>query len=283
MKKPMMFFQADMGGGYGQVASQALGGIGGTFAGLGETIFGLLGGFGSKPKVAPFRPPSWADEISGAATGFTGALPDITAASNAYRNLLLGQQGPQYSADIAALGTGAGQMLATGEQWLSGDPGAVLSNAISKYVGQGGAASVLGSGDIGALGNIKGNLSYNVMQDLMTRGEQAIQGGGALTQEFAGLQSQDILNPSFFMVSPQQREAQDWQTALIRRNIAQQRYNVAAQPDPTMLGLMMIANQVGSSWGSGGGGGSSGGFGDFMSNLAFGQSSQGGSGLLGNY
>jgi hypothetical protein len=281
MKKPMMFFQMGGGGGGGG-AGGYIGAAEGIVGGLTELIAGLAGGFGSKPKVAPFRPPSWVDEISGAATGFTGALPDITAASNAYRNLLLGQQGPQYSADIAALGTGAGQMLATGEQWLSGDPGAVLSNAISKYVGQGGAQSVLGSGDIGALGNIKGNLSYNVMQDLMTRGAGMIGQGGAETAQYAGLVNQDILSPSFFMVSPQQRMAQDWQTALIRRNIAQQRFNVAAAPDPMLLGLMEVSGQFTGGMGGGMGGGG-GGFGDYMSNLAFGQSSQGGSGLLGNY
>src|SRR6516165_9476214 len=115
MKKPMMFFQGFGGGGGGGMSGGEIGAAEGIIGGLVELGAGLAGGFGSKPKVAPFRPPSWIDEISGAATGFTGALPDITAASNAYRNLLLGQQGPQYAADIAALGTGAGQMLATGE------------------------------------------------------------------------------------------------------------------------------------------------------------------------
>jgi hypothetical protein len=248
MKKPMMFFQGFGGGGGG--AGGEIGAAEGIIGGLTELAAGLAGGFGSKAKVAPFIAPNWIDQIMGAATGFTGALPDITSASDAYRNLILGQKGPQYVSDVASLGAGAGQMLGVGEQWLSGDPGAALSGAISRYVGQGGAQSVLGSGDIGALGNIKGNLSYNVMQDLMTRGGQMIGQGGALTGEFGNLLSQDILNPSFFMVSPQQRMQEAMQIAEIKRNIQQQRFNVAAGPDPMLLGLMQISSQY-----TGGGGG----------------------------
>ena len=242
MKKPMMFFQGfgGGGGGGGSVPYMQIAG------GLSELAFGLAGGFGDKPQVAPWRTIPYESQIVGSAQDFLTGLPEITGAEDAYRNLILSQQEqllPGFTANLAAGERGVGQLLGTGEQWLSGDPGAVLSNAIGRYVGQGGAESVLGSGNIGALGNIKGNLNYNTMLDLMTRGSQMIGQGGSSAQQWASLAGQDILNPSFFMVSPQQRMENSMQQALIKRNIQQQIFNRNAAPDPTMLGLMSIASQ----------------------------------------
>jgi hypothetical protein len=212
--------------------------------GLSELGFGLAGGFGSKPQVAMYRPFNLEAEMGKALGGDIGAFPQLEQLGKLYSSDILNQLNtmlPGYSDTMAKGEAGASKLLDVSSQMLSGD----LPQDVKEQIERSDAFQALSGGYAGS--GMAHSLTARDLGltslDLMKQGASMLGQGGNSAQQWAAMAKGNILDPSAFFVTPQQQGAFDTEQRILRQQSLQNRYNVAAAPDPTMLGLMQIASQ----------------------------------------
>lgn len=222
--------------------------------GLANLGLGLAGGFGSKPQVARFTPLNLSNEQKKAITGNITNFDDISKLGDLYTQYLLGEQNallPGFSSTLASGEKGAAQLLSQGESLLTGN----IPQDVLDQVARASAYQSLEGGYGGqmASNNLARNLGLTSL-DLMQEGARMIGQGGDAATRWASLANADIYNPSNMFVNPEFQAGFDLQNQILKQQSLQNVYNVAAAPDPMLLGIMgQISQATGSPTGTGGG------------------------------
>lgn len=236
---------------------------------LGTDIWGLIEGddlFGKKPEVAPWKNINLTDQQKKSILGNISNFEDISKLGKLYTDYTTQSQNqllPGYSDILAKGAAGTSKLLDVASGFLSG----VLPADVQSAVQRGSAYGALQGGFAGS--GMARNLTARDLGltslDLMQRGAQMLGQGQNTAAGWAGLAGQDILNPASFFTTPQQMFQDTFANQLQRQAYLQNKYNVAAAPDPQVAGTYgLISNRFGQLSGMGGGGGSTGGF-DIMS------------------
>jgi len=228
---------------------------------------GLAGGYGSKPMVAPWRGVTPQTAQSQSLLGNISNFSDISNLGDLYTQYLTQQQNqllPGYSANLAKGESDTGQLLDDASSMLSGN----LPPDVISQIERSDAFGALSGGFAGS------EMSHNLTArdlgltslNLMQQGASMLGQGGNSAQQWASMAGQDILNPASQFVTPQQQMSQDNLNAIMQQQTLQNKYNVAAAPNPQLAGIMNAAGTMYGQMGynvGGGGGGSGGGGGGF--------------------
>lgn len=241
---------------------------------LADIALGLAGGYGSKPSVAMFNPLDLTEEQKKSIAGNISNFDDISQLGDLYRQYVNAQQEaefPGFTATrqglLSSQASGAKRLLDVGNQFLGGEIPADAKAAIERnsayksfFGGYGGSQMARGltARDLGL-----------TSLDLIGRGANMIGQGGNSAQQWSSMSKANILDPSNFLVTPQQQSSFDLTNAILQQQSQQMKFNVDAAPDPMLAGvsnslqntLGMIASiySGGLFGGSKGGGGGSGG------------------------
>lgn len=231
--------------------------------------------FGSKPKVATWKPQSPQTAQSQSLTGNIVNFGDIAKLGQQYTNYLAQQQEsllPGFGANLAKGESDTGTLLNQAGSLLSGDlPPDVLSQ-----IQRSDAYGALSGGYAGS------QMSHNLTArdlgltslDLMKQGASMLGQGGNSAQQWASLAGKDILDPSSQFITPQQQLQSNFQNAQLTQQSQQFQYNVDAAPDPVAAGISntimsLIGAYLGGMGGGRGGGGGQAGVAQYDSSNSF--------------
>lgn len=227
---------------------------------LGTGIWGLVDAaniFGSKPKIAPWRRMNYGSEQQKGIQGNVSAFPEIKQLGDLYQSYATEQMNqllPGFSDTLKQGQSTTQQMLADAAPLLQGEIPQDVKDQIQRsdayqalsggYAGSGMAHS-LTARDLGL-----------TSLDLMGRGASLAGQGSNAAQRWASLAKGETLDPASMFVTPQQTAAFDMQNELLRQQSLQNKYNVAAMPNPQSVGaynslMGMFGSMAGSGIGSG--------------------------------
>jgi hypothetical protein len=213
------------------------GGISSILSGLTSLGFGLAGAYGKKPKIAPWRNLNLGTEASKAVGSNITNFGDIAKLGEQYSKFLTDQQNkllPGYSDTLAQGEKASNQLLTTGQGLLSGDlPPDVISQIERSDAFQALSGGYAGSGMSRSL--TARDLGLTSL-DLMKQGASMIGQGGNSAQTFASMANSDIMNPASMFITPQQEGSFAMENQILKQNQLQNKYNVAAAPDPMLVG-----------------------------------------------
>jgi hypothetical protein len=258
---------------------------------LGTDIWGMTQGgdlFGSKPKIAPWKKIDLGQQQQQAIGANISAMPQISQLGNLYQSYLTQQLNtalPGYSDIMKQGGADTSQELATAGSLLKGD----IPPDVAAQVQRNAAFGAMSGGFAGS--GMSRNLTARDLGltslDLINQGANLAGQGGAAAQRWAGLASGTVMNPSADYVNPQQMFQDTFQNQLQAQATLQNKYNVAAMPNPQTVGdYGILSSRFGALSGMGSGGGGSGGSGgmdlsSLMSMFGGGGASGGGMGMMG--
>lgn len=213
--------------------------------------------FGDRPKVAIFKPINYGQEQTKAIGENISAFPQISQLGDLYKSYLTDQMNqliPGYSSILAQGGKDTSLELSQAESLLKGE----IPQDVQDQVLRNDAYGSLMGGFAGS--GMSRNLTARDLGltslGLMQQGANLAAQGGSAAQRWAGLASADVMNPATFFVNPQQQANFDLQNRVLHQQSLQNRYNVAAAPDPTAKGVSdTIINLIGAYLGAGKGGG----------------------------
>jgi hypothetical protein len=253
-------------------------GYGTAIQGVGD-LFGLGAGaiwgdqiFGKKPKVAPWQNVSIGP---GALKTNLADFPQISQLGDLYSNYLqdsISKVLPEYKNILAEGGQTTQDILQQADPLIKGQ----LPDDVKSAVERSSAYESLMSGTAGssmAKGLTARDLGLTSL-DLMKQGTSMAGQAGNAMQRWNQIASSTIYDPSQMFVTPAQQAAIDMKNEEMKQAVQQNRFNVAAAPDPTAQGLyntyLAMLSQVGGGGGGGAspGGGGGGGF-DISSILSF--------------
>ena len=201
--------------------------------------------FGSKPQIADYTPVDLSAEQIKAIEGDIAAWPQIADLGNLFQQYMLGQYETAIPGfrDILKMGGQTTQdMLTQADQELKGEIPADVQAQVERSSAY---QNLLAGGGGGmASANTARNLGLTSL-DLIGQGAQLAGQAGNAAQRWAALSGAQM--PEGMLVSPQQQADLDMQQNLIKRNIQQQKFNVAAAPDPPLQALNQWVEQVGGS------------------------------------
>ena len=194
--------------------------------------------FGTKPTLPDFVPTDLGAEQIAALQANIGAEPYISELQNWYGQYVdqaLARQGFDLRG-ILSRGTGLlGQEQALARQQLSGQ----IPSDVIHQIYQTGAVRGLGSGTLGSpLGEAyQGALIGQTSQQEQLMGQQTAAAAGNAAQTWANLAGMTLLNPSSYMVTPQQAVSLDQYNKSQALQLGIARANIAAAPNPIAKGL----------------------------------------------
>src|ERR1051326_6124692 len=198
-----------------------------------DLISGLLGGWGSKPKVAQFHPLSYGQEQSKSIGSNLTNFDQIAALGDKYRQFQSSQMEallPGYSKNLAKGEADTSKLLDVADQMLSG----YLPPDVISQIERSDAFQSLSGGYAGS--QMGRNLTARDLGltslDLMKQGASMLGQGGNSAQQWAGLARGETLDPMSMFVNPQQEASFDLQNQLLKLGTLQNRFNVDAAPDP---------------------------------------------------
>lgn len=202
--------------------------------------------FGSKPQIADYTPVDLQQEQLTALQGDIAAWPDIANLGNLFQQYMLNQYEtaiPGFRDILKMGGQTTKDMLTQADQELKGQ----IPQDVMEQVQRSSAYQSLLSGTAGS-GMARGLTARDLgltSLDLIGQGAQLAGQAGNAAQRWAALSGAQM--PEGMLVTPQQQAALDMQQNLIERNIQQQKFNVAAAPDPALQALNQWVEQVGGS------------------------------------
>lgn len=196
--------------------------------------------FGTKPLVAGFQDVILGDEQMKSILANLKAFQsgDLQQLGNLYQDYmfnLYGRAGLNLKDLISKGGGTVGQMLGTAREQLMG----LVPRDVQEFVRRTTAQQNLGSGLFGgAMGaaNWARNLGMTSL-DLINKGANLAGQAGNAAARWAGIASGTMLPPGSFLINPMQQYESTLQNRLIQRQIQQERFNVAAAPNPIAKGL----------------------------------------------
>lgn len=202
--------------------------------------------FGSKPQIADYTPVDLSAEQIKALQGDIAAWPDIQQLGNLYQQYMLNAYEtaiPGFRDILAMGGQTTKQMLSAAESELSGQ----IPQDVQQQIQRSTAFQSLMGGTAGSpmAGALTARDLGLTSLDLISQGANLAGQAGNAAQRWAALSGAQL--PEGMLVTPQQQAALDMQQNLIERNIQQQKYNVAAAPDPALQALNQWVEQVGGS------------------------------------
>lgn len=229
---------------------------------------GLAGGYGSKPSVAQFRPVNYQRVQEKSLEGNLANWGMIADLGEQYRKYFMENQEallPGYGNLLERGVETTNQLLDIGQEYLTGQIPKDVQEQIQRT-----SAYKSFSGGYGGSGMAKGLTARDLgltSLDLISRGADMIGRGGNSAQQWASLSRPGIMNPSSFLVTPQQQAELDMQNRILQQQSQQYAFNVEAAPDPMLKGvsdtamanLGMIMGLLGSSGGGGAAGAATGG------------------------
>lgn len=220
--------------------------------------------FGKKPQVAPWRPVVAGTEAGKAIGSNISNFPGIAEEGDLYSTYLqdsISKLLPEYKSILAEGGQTTQDILEQADPLIKGE----LPPDVKAAVERSSAYQSLLSGTAGssmAKGLTARDLGLTSL-DLMQRGTAMAGQGANAMQRWNQIASGTVYDPSQMFVTPAQQSALDLKNEEMRQGTQQQRFNVAASPDPTTQGLfntyLSMLSQVGGGGGGGSGGGGSGG------------------------
>jgi len=196
--------------------------------------------FGTKPEIAGWQDINLGDEqmksiLANLKAFQSGNLQQLGNLYQDYMFNLYGRAGMDIK-DLISKGSGTvGQMLGTAKEELAG----AVPSDVQNFVRRATAQQNLGSGLLGsAMGaaNWARNLGLTSL-DMINRGANLATTAGNAAQRWAGVASGTMLPPSSFLITPTQQYQATQSNQLIQRQIQQERFNVAAAPNPIAKGL----------------------------------------------
>jgi hypothetical protein len=213
--------------------------------------------FGEKPTVPPWKNISLAQQQLASLQGNIAAMPDITKLGDLYQSYLTDQMNtllPGYSDLLKSGAASAQQELDLSKSLLSGQ----IPQDVQDLVQRNSAYGAMQGGFAGS--QMSGNLTARNLGltslDLMGQGANMAAQGGNAAQRWAGLASNQVMNPGAFYTNPQQMFQDTMQNQTMKWNRDMMAANVAAAPDPAAKGISdTIINLIGAYLGKGGGGG----------------------------
>jgi hypothetical protein len=230
----------------------------GLASGYDETMFGVKGTgdvlkaiFGTKPQVAGFEDVILGDEQLKAILANLKAFlsGDLQKLGNLYQDYmfnLYGRAGLDLKDLISKGGGTVGQMLGTAKQELAGQVPTDVQNVVRRATAQQNLASGLWGGGMGAA-NWGRNLGLTSL-DLIGKGAQLAGEAGNAAARWAGIASGTMLPSSSFLINPTQQYESTLSNRLIQRQIQQERFNVAAAPNPVAKGLSDLVAYLAASY-----------------------------------
>jgi len=196
--------------------------------------------FGTKPQIAGFEDVNLGDEQMKAIMANLKAFQsgNIQKLGNLYQDYMLnlyGRAGMDLK-DLISKGSGTvSQMLGTAKEELAG----AVPQDVQEFVRRATAQQNMGSGLFaGAMGaaNWARNLGLTSL-DMIQRGANLAGQAGNAAQRWAGIASGTMLPASTYLINPMQQYESTLSNRLIQRQIQQERFNVAAAPNPIAKGL----------------------------------------------
>lgn len=215
--------------------------------------------FGQKPQIAGFQDVILGDEQIRALLADLKAFPQIEQLGNLWQNYMLAgieHAVPGFGGLLSGItGTTQEELKQAGDLMKGIIPEDVMSNTFRSGAMQN-LLSGLGGSPIGSANQAR-QLGLTSL-DMINQGANLL---GNASQRWGQLASfgQSTLAPiQQMLITPQQQAAQTESNRLIQRQIQQERFNVAAAPDPVMKGLSDIVMYLTGQYlghGMGGGGG----------------------------
>jgi len=221
---------------------------------------------GSKPQVAPFKKVDYGAEQLKAINENIAAFPEFSQLGTLYQDFLLsGIENliPNYADILKEGGMTTDQMYQAASPLLQGQ----IPQDVQDQVYRSGAfQSLLASGGESGMHQLQARDLGLTSLNLINQGAQLAGQAGNAAQRFQQMAMATELNPAAFMISPQQQAQLTWANNIMKQLVQQERYNVAAAPDPAAAGIAgTLMNLVGAyvGHGMGGGGGSPSSFSSF--------------------
>lgn len=202
--------------------------------------------FGAKPQIADFTPIDLSAEQIKALQADLAAFPEIQQLGNEMQQMMLSQYEaaiPGFRDILAAGGKTTQTMLSQAESELKGQ----IPADVQAAVGRTAAYQSLMSGTAGSpmAGALTARDFGLTSLDLISQGANLAGAAGNAAQRWAALSGANM--PAGMLITPEQQANLDLTQNLIKRNIQQQKFNVAAAPDPALQALNQWVEQVGGS------------------------------------
>jgi hypothetical protein len=193
--------------------------------------------FGDKPETINYKPVDFGASQIKAILENLKAFPEIEKLGSMFQDYMTSAYNkaiPNFSTLLDLGGKTTEQILHAAEPLLHGK----IPEDVKAQVLRSGAYKGLMSGGGGQfIQSLQARDLGRTSLDMLTQGANLAGAGASAAQRWAGLASGLIMNPAGFLISPKDQANLDVQQSLIKREIEQQRANIAAAPNPIAKGL----------------------------------------------
>lgn len=238
-----------------------------------DIALGLAGGYGEKPRVAEFNPLDFTEEQKKSIAGNIANFDDISKLGSLYSDYVNRQQEAQFPGFVetrkgllSSEAKGAQNLFDIGSTFLKGELPQDVKDQIQRSSAYKSFSGGYGGSQMSSALTAR-DLGLNSL-DLINRGASMIGQGGNTAQQWSSMSKASILDPTNFLVTPQQQSQFDLTNAILQQQSQQMKYNVDAAPDPMLAGvsqslqntlsMVMSMYSGGLMGGMGGGGGGAG-------------------------
>ena len=197
---------------------------------------------GTKPKVAPFVETDPNEMLKKLLNGEITDWPEIQQLSKLFQNQQFEQMGFDLPGLLSLGGADAKTLL---EQAGTMEKGQIPPD-VAQQVMRSAAFQSLGAGTMGGpMGSALAarNLGLSSL-DVMKQGADLATSGGNAAQRWASIAQGTMLPQSAYLYSPQWYTAFMAQQAAAKRDVKQQKFNIAAQPDPAWADRAKLAGSI---------------------------------------
>ena len=207
---------------------------------------------GTKPKVAPFVATNPDETLKKLLNGEITDWPEIQQLSQLFQNKQFEEMGFDLPGLLSLGGQDAQTLL---EQAGTMEKGQIPAD-VAQQVMRSSAFQSLGAGSLGGpMGSALAarNLGLTSL-DMIKQGADLATSGGNAAQRWASIAQGTMLPQSAYLYSPQWYTDFMAQQAAAKRDALQQKYNIAAQPDPAWADRAKLAGSILGAYAGGPGG-----------------------------
>ena len=208
---------------------------------------------GTKPKVAPFKPTDPNEMLRRLLNGEITDWPQIQQLSELFQNQQFEQMGFDLPGLLSLGGEDAQKTLEQASTMLGGN---IPEDVLAKVRRDSAFQNITAGTYAGAMGgaNAVRNLGLTSL-DMIKQGAELATSGGNAAQRWAAIAQGTMLPQSAYLYSPQWYTDFMAKQAAAKRDAQQQKFNVAAQPDPAWADRARLAGSILAAYAGGGMGG----------------------------
>jgi hypothetical protein len=193
--------------------------------------------FGKKPDIVPFKPIDFGLSQIKSITENLAAFPKIQQLGSLFQDYMTSAYNkaiPNFSALLEMGGKTTEDILKAAGPLLRGE---IPEDVKAQVLRTGAYQSLLAGGGPAFLHGLQARDIGRTSLDMLSTGANLVGAGASAAQRWAGLASGLIMNPAGFLITPKDQANLDLQQTLIKRQVAQERANLAAAPNPIAKGL----------------------------------------------